>query len=162
MKALKALRPSEWLKWSLILSGAICGFAWFANAPWLMKLILSGVLGVYFALIALIVLNHTRRTRSDGDTVGLDTQSGTQRSSFNPPGGAEWLVVLIVSKRSSDGMLGDLEERFHRHVETHGLRRARWLYWAEVLRSIAPILWAKTKRLGMIAAIAEIWRRTHS
>jgi hypothetical protein len=105
---------------------------------------------------------YTRRTQSDGNAGGLDLRSEGRRPPINPPGIAEWFVALIVLRRSSDGLLGDLEERFHRHVETRGLRRARWLYWAEALRSIAPILWGKAKGLGLIAAVAEIWRRTHS
>ncbi len=87
---------------------------------------------------------------------GTDARAGA-----NPPALAEWLVTLIIRRRS-ENLLGDLEERFHRHVETRGLRRARWLYWAEVLKSILPILWAKARSLGLIAAIAEIWRRAHS
>jgi hypothetical protein len=84
------------------------------------------------------------------------------RAVASPPAIAEWLVALIITKRRSESLLGDLEERFHRHVAARGLRRARWLYWAEVLRSILPILWTKARGLGLIAAIAEIWRRAHS
>ena len=78
-----------------------------------------------------------------------------------PPAIAEWLVTLFVSKRT-EALLGDLEERFHRHVGTRGLRRARALYWAEVLRSIAPMLIVKAKKLGVVALLAELWRRTSS
>jgi hypothetical protein len=77
-----------------------------------------------------------------------------------PPGLAEWLVALIVPRRRADAVLGDLEERFHRHVTLRSLQRARVLYWAEALRSIGPILWIKAKRLGFLAVVAEIWRRS--
>jgi len=93
------------------------------------------------------------RTQFSAERQGLAT---------NPPGVAEWLVALIIPKRRSEGLLGDLEERFHRHVKTRGLRRARALYWAEVSRSILPLVSAKARKLGLIAVIAEIWRRSHS
>jgi hypothetical protein len=78
----------------------------------------------------------------------------------NPPGLAEWLVALVAPKRRADAVLGDLEERFHRNVDSLGLRRARARYWAEALRSIGPILWMKAKQLGLLALVAEIWRRS--
>jgi hypothetical protein len=163
MKALTALRPNAWLAWAAILTGSsaglMLGYSREHAVIWWFRLIAFAITSICFALTVLDV--YTRRTRSDGDAVGLDLQSA-QHSPIRPPGVAEWFVALIVPMRRSDGVLGDLEERFHRHVETRGLRRARWLYWAEALQSIAPILWTKAKRLGMIAAIAEIWRRFHS
>jgi hypothetical protein len=80
----------------------------------------------------------------------------------NPPFFAEWLITLLMPSRRADGLLGDLEEKFNRNVKARGLRQAQWLYLAEVLRSIFPILWTKAKKLGLIAVIAEMWRRTHS
>jgi hypothetical protein len=76
----------------------------------------------------------------------------------DPPGLAEWLVALIVPR--ADAMLGDLEERFQRNVVSRGLQRARALYWAEALRSIGPVLWMRAKQFGVLALIAEIWRRS--
>jgi hypothetical protein len=82
-------------------------------------------------------------------------------SKINPPLAAECLIALVMSDRRAEGLLGDLSERFYRYVKTRGLRHAQALYWADVVRSIFPIVWAKAKKLGAIAAIAEIWRRTH-
>jgi hypothetical protein len=81
-------------------------------------------------------------------------------SPANPPGLAEWLIILIVPRRRADAVLGDLEERFQRDVGIRGLRRAQLRYWAEALRSTGPILWMKAKRLGFLALVAEIWRRS--
>jgi hypothetical protein len=92
------------------------------------------------------------------ETPRFPPQSRPQCQPINPPGFAEWLLVLIIPRRSAQ--LGCLEERFHRHVDTRGLRRTRALYWAEVMRSILPILWTKARKLGVIALIAEIWRRS--
>jgi hypothetical protein len=78
----------------------------------------------------------------------------------NPPALAEWLVALIVPRRRADAVLGDLEERFQRDAASRGLRRARLRYWAEALRSVGPIVWIKAKRLGFLALVAEIWRRS--
>jgi hypothetical protein len=161
MRALKELKPNAWLTCGSGLSGAAsgaatyyiwaaCDHAWFAAV-----VVIAGGL-----LPALDI--YVKRTRADDGAAGDDAEWEQQSPRANPPSIAEWLVALIVPKRRSESVLGDLEERFHRHVETRGLRRARWLYWAEALRSIAPILWAKAKGLGLIAAVAEIWRRTHS
>jgi hypothetical protein len=89
-------------------------------------------------------------------------RASTGSAAVDPPGLAEWLLALVVPRRRADALLGDLEERFHRNVDSRGLRRARMLYWAEALRSIGPILWMKAKQLGFLALVAEIWRRTHS
>jgi hypothetical protein len=77
-----------------------------------------------------------------------------------PPSLAEWLIALLVPQRRSDAVLGDLEEHFQRNIISRGLQRARALYWAETLRSIGPILWMKAKQLGVLALVAEIWRRS--
>jgi hypothetical protein len=76
-----------------------------------------------------------------------------------PPSSAEWLLTLLVSRRKADGLLGDLEERFYRNCKNRGPRRARWLYWAETLRSIAPLLWSAAKRIGVVAVVAAAARR---
>jgi hypothetical protein len=81
---------------------------------------------------------------------------------LSPPLIAEWFVAAIIPKHRSESVLGDLAEWFHKHVETRGLQRARALYWAQALRSILPIVWAKARKLGLIAAVAEIWRRSQS
>jgi hypothetical protein len=133
-------------------------YIWEGGDPVRFVAIVVVAVGLAFGALDIYVL----RTRADDGAAADDAQSEQQSPRANPPSIAEWPVALIVPKRRSESMLGDLEERFHRHVETRGLRRARWLYWAEALRSIAPILSAKSKGLGLIAAIAEIWRRTHS
>jgi hypothetical protein len=156
MRALKEFGPSQQARFYLlngVAAGVIGYLLWDATSSSLLILasafVSFALTKVWWAMLDRAAVDETARAEP-------------RDLPANPPGIAEWLVALVVAKRSSDGLLGDLEERFHRHVETRGLQRAQWLYWAEALRSIAPILWTKAKRLGMIAAIAEIWRRTHS
>lgn len=76
-----------------------------------------------------------------------------------PPASAEWLLTLLLKRHRVDALLGDLEELFHRDCGARGDRRARWLYWARVLRSVAPLLWSAIKKAGIFAAVADVARR---
>jgi len=76
-----------------------------------------------------------------------------------PPGFAQWLILLLIKGRRADAILGDLDEIFARDCEQHGVKRARWLYRARVLHSIAPLLWVAIKRFGVVAAVADLVRR---
>jgi hypothetical protein len=104
------------------------------------------------------ILASIRRIIAEDD----EARSQAKVARINPPFAAEWLIALLMSSRRAAALLGDLEEKFNRNIESRGVRRARALYWSEALRSIGPILWAKAKKLGVIAVIAEMWRRTHS
>jgi hypothetical protein len=77
----------------------------------------------------------------------------------NPPGLGEALLIIFAPTRRADAMLGDLAERFNDDVEKKGLKRARLLYWARVLRSIGPMIWAKVRKAGIFVAMYEIGRR---
>jgi hypothetical protein len=162
MNALKAIKPSKLISRVSTLGSAINGLLialWWETT----EVRTFSTFIIFLSFLALAVLDiYARRTRADADAGDVDQQAKSQHLISNPPIVAEWLVALIIMKRRSDGLLGDLAERFDRHVATRGLRRARALYWAEALRSILPILWAKAKKLGVIAAIAEIWRTAHS
>ena len=154
MSAVKATRQKLWLATaSSVITAVITG-----GVAALME---RGIFGaailavtISMGMASTVVAAHTFYT--------LYYRRSDAHARANPPAIAEWLIILIISKRRAESFLGDMEERFRRHVEARGLRRARWLYWAEVLKSILPILWAKARSLGLIAASAEIWRRTHS
>jgi hypothetical protein len=160
MNALKAITSNGWLRIQAAMTVAVLlsvAYAWTNDAmAWDDWVLAVGGLAVN-GMIALEM--HLRQNSAARD---VESQSRAQQSTINPPFIAEWLVALLIAKRRSEGLLGDLQERFHRHIQARGLRRARALYWAEVLQSILPILWAKARSLGLIAAIAEIWRRAHS
>jgi hypothetical protein len=155
MRALKEFGPSQRARFYLlngVAAGVFSYLLWHATSS-LLLILATALVSYALTKVWWAALDRAAEEIARAETRDLPA---------NPPAIAEWLVALVVAKRSSDGLLGDLEERFHSHAETRGLQRAQWLYWAEVSRSIAPIVWTKAKRLGMIAAIAEIWRRTHS
>jgi hypothetical protein len=159
VNALKALKPApRWLKVTGTATSAFSGllsvFWWYgAVTPF-------PVIVVSFSAFAMMCLEiYTLRRRPDAD--GNEQNLPSEILPIHPPGIAEVLITLIVPDGRSEPLLGDFEERFHRHVETRGLKMAKALYWAEVLRSILPILVAKAKKLGVIAVIAELWRRSH-
>ena len=108
---------------------------------------------------------HVWEMEGDGVTVSSlarasdDSASHSPRYSNTPPAFPEWSLTLFVSRRKLDGLLGDLEERFHRDCAARGPRRAKWLYWAETLRSVAPLLWSAAQKVGVVAVVAAAARR---
>ena len=67
--------------------------------------------------------------------------------------------MLFAPKNRVNAMLGDLSERFNEEYASKGEKRARFLFWARVLRSIWPLLWAKMRKAGVLVTIYEIGRR---
>ena len=61
--------------------------------------------------------------------------------------------MMLAKSEVRVALIGDLEQQFKAQIVKFGLRRARWLYRSDMLRSIGPLLWQATKRLG-IAALA--------
>jgi hypothetical protein len=77
---------------------------------------------------------------------------------FDPPGLAEFLLVLFTPKRRAKYIIGDLGEQFARKCEELGHDRAvRW-YWAEMLRSLWPLLWRAICKAMKWGAIID-WAR---
>jgi hypothetical protein len=167
----KALRnwPTSWLEERLhvlILLGpglASIYFVWHlpdaSASTWFSGLAFSGAV---FTYVAKDVYWNIYRAYWPTNASGREQLSQSEPQTVNPPGLAEWLITLLVPNRRAETLLGDFEQRFNRHIETRGLRMARALYWGEVLRSILPLVIVKAKKLGVIAVIAEIWRRSHS
>jgi hypothetical protein len=75
-----------------------------------------------------------------------------------PPVLGETLLVLFCPKNRARHVMGDLEELFQEDIKTKGGRRAKFLYWAAVLRSIGPLLWMKVRGTGFIALVLEVGR----
>lgn len=67
--------------------------------------------------------------------------------SFAPPQYAEYLIYLLIPKNNREAVLGDLEEDFHAVNKKFGLRKAQFLYWFEVIRSIWPFVVGATEKL---------------
>ena len=57
-----------------------------------------------------------------------------------PPKIAEFLLTATVTTRTTEAMIGDLNERFAAECKKLGRHRAVWLYWARTLRSLWPLL----------------------
>jgi hypothetical protein len=68
------------------------------------------------------------------------------------------LVGLLVSSKSRDSLLGDLNERFTEELAQFGLMRARRLYWARALSSLWPLLRPAMKKIRLLA-MWEIGRK---
>jgi hypothetical protein len=75
-----------------------------------------------------------------------------------PPRFAEFLFSLLAPKKSVDVQLGDLQEIFEGNVDRFGVRRARMLYWAQVLRAIGPGIWRRIKKLGFVGILIDYGR----
>ena len=54
-----------------------------------------------------------------------------------PPRLAEWLLIHALPP-GHDALVGDLAEEYVDHVAAYGARRAAWLYWGELFRTIPP------------------------
>lgn len=54
-----------------------------------------------------------------------------------PPRLAEWLLTCLLPP-GHDALVGDLAEEYVDHVAAYGARRAAWLYWGELIRTIPP------------------------
>jgi len=79
---------------------------------------------------------------------------------LRPPAFGEWIITLLVRRKGrAEAILGDLEERLAHDLLKRGERRAHWLYYARVLKSIVPLLWSAIKKLGIFAAVADVARR---
>ena len=57
-----------------------------------------------------------------------------------PPKTAEFLLALLLRKKTGEGVIGDLSERFESDRRQYGAARARRIYWGRTLRSFRPLL----------------------
>lgn len=61
-------------------------------------------------------------------------------ASETPPQFAKYLIYLLIPRNNREAILGDLEEDFHEVKREFGLRKAKFHYRVEVLRSIWPMI----------------------
>lgn len=99
-----------------------------------------------------IVVTHTDR---DHD---IDIVFDATDKPRVPPRVAETLVQLLAPKKLVDPLLGDLQEKFEKYAQRHGIERARRYYWTQVVREIGPIVWRRIKRLGIVALVIDYAR----
>jgi hypothetical protein len=75
------------------------------------------------------------------------------------PLSAPYIFDVLLGEDEGEAVRGDLEERRGRIAQVSGDRYAKFWYWSQVFRSIAPFAWAAFKRVSGIAAVAEALRR---
>ena len=42
---------------------------------------------------------------------------------------ARWLLCIMANRKDNAAIIGDLEEEFHRNIDSHGITFARLSYW---------------------------------
>lgn len=77
-----------------------------------------------------------------------------------PPKTAEYLIYLLISRKNREVMLGDLEEDFQEVRKKFGLRKAKFHYWFQVLRSIPPLIGASVIKM-VVASITKALKTTN-
>ena len=77
------------------------------------------------------------------------------------PLNAEFLLYLFLSKKDSEAVAGDLEERWRKIKKKFGVHRANFWYWTQVIRSLWPFGLAAVKRVSGLLALLEKIGRAH-
>ena len=76
-----------------------------------------------------------------------------------PPPLAEFTLHLLLPGAAGDALIGDLSERFAQRVKATGPRRAKMLYWAEAIRSLAPLALRLMTRAGVWTMLYTLLRK---
>lgn len=71
-------------------------------------------------------------------------------SNHLPPKHAQKLLEYFVDDQWWNELAGDLEEQFEDNVNQKGLRRAKLIYWLEVIRLLRPHIFKRNKRYNKI------------
>jgi hypothetical protein len=113
-------------------------------------------------IIIIIVLAVAKAAIYVAETLRLAPwqNRGTYRSEL--PSDAEFLLYLFISKKDSEAVAGDLEERWRKIKKKFGVRRANFWYWTQVIRSLWPFGLAAVKRVSGLLALIEMWRKMRS
>jgi hypothetical protein len=75
----------------------------------------------------------------------------SEQAAFDPPKGAEFLLIMLATTCRVEAMIGDPNERFTRECEEFGRGRSARLYWARTLRSL-PLLVSRAIGKVVVAA----------
>jgi hypothetical protein len=76
-----------------------------------------------------------------------------------PPVAAEFILLLLSNPSHRDGLVGDFDETFRENRIKYGRHRANYLYWADVIRSIWPLLHRLIRRLGLWSVVILLVKR---
>ena len=74
-----------------------------------------------------------------------------------PPHLATSIIARLLPLGEREDTLGDLAERFHRHVERSGAGSARRWYWKQVLSSILPMIRVRVMRLLKLIPLLKLF-----
>jgi hypothetical protein len=77
-----------------------------------------------------------------------------------PPAAAERLLRWVLPLKLQEPVLGDLAEMYADTCAKFGEREARRLYWWHAIRSVAPVLRQAAMKWSIVAAVADLLRRT--
>lgn len=58
-----------------------------------------------------------------------------------PPSGVSLILRLTTPRERLEDILGDMAERYALDCERFGERQAKWLAYADAVKSAAPLLW---------------------
>lgn len=67
-----------------------------------------------------------------------------------PPKNAQKLLAYFVDGQWWNELAGDLEEQFEDNVNQKSIRRAKFIYWLEVIRLLRPHIFKRNKRYNKI------------
>ncbi len=82
-------------------------------------------------------------------------QKAAHAEKDEPPINAEFLFHLFMTAQSADAIVGDLGEKYKRHLRKYGCGRARFWYCVQTFISLKPIIWAWIKKpLTTLATMA--------
>ncbi len=62
-------------------------------------------------------------------------------SDFAPPLNAKTVLLALMPRDIGEASAGDLEQMFQENCASVGEARARWIYRAQVARSVPPVAW---------------------
>lgn len=65
-------------------------------------------------------------------------------------------AAMLQKPEERDFALGCLEERFKKDCEAHGRRKAKYLFWRDLVMSIYPAISAKAAKLLKLAGVSYV------
>lgn len=79
----------------------------------------------------------------------------------HPLAKADYLLKLITPPGRNEEFAGDLFEEYQRVLCKHGVRKANFYYWWQVIRSIPGMLNIRFRSLAMFGGLAKLYGELH-
>lgn len=76
-----------------------------------------------------------------------------------PPIAAQFLLRVLIPPTKREGLAQWIDEYFDRDVARFGVKRAKILVWAHVLRALTPLLGTALARLGIWSLVATAFKK---